>query len=98
MTWPKEPTKTKPESTEPRNRGSGMGREGHGDAIVGADLGQTGPEVAVWAVLMGGTGGRGKRSLAHPARVEETFDWMVREGVVVAQLLMGASGREQEGA
>ena len=32
-----------PESTEPRCGGTGKGREGRGDPIAGADLGQTGP-------------------------------------------------------
>ena len=41
-------------------------------------------------IAHGGTGGSRKRSLAHPVRVGETFDWMAREGVVVAQLRMGA--------
>ena len=69
-----------------------MGYEGHGDAIVRADLGPPGPGLP--AVVLRHCSWRERRerkgSLAHPARVGETFDWMAREGVVVAQLRMGA--------
>ena len=91
----------KPESTEPRCGGTGKGCEGQGGAIVGADLGQLGqwlPAVAVGAAH-GGTGGSGKRSLAHLARVGETFDWLAGEddvrGVPAADhaIRKGVAGR-----